>query len=78
MITLTAKEIKELAELAGWVVGDTCSSLDDSEEYTIIDCPESGVKNDDGVIEHFRYVAYCEECPEEGVMPLGEPLAVGA
>lgn len=38
-------------------------------------CHSDGLKNDEGVIEHFSVVMYFEDCPEEGVIPLGEPIA---
>lgn len=78
MITLTAREIKDLAEAVGWTVGETYSELDDSDEWVIVECPQAGVRNDDGIIEHYSYVVYCEECPQEGVTPLGEPTSVDA
>ncbi|SEQ48625.1 hypothetical protein SAMN03080615_01642 [Amphritea atlantica] len=53
------------------------SGVDDAELETVVclaDCHPEGLENDDGVIEHFNLVMYFEECPEEGVIPLGNPL----
>lgn len=65
-VTLTAAEIRELAEIA--------SHGEEDEEYTIEACGADGVVDDDGSTKFFRYVAYLTEYPEEGVFPLGEQI----
>jgi len=74
MITLNGKEIKDLAESVGLVVKDLDYTDEFETEMTIIPCPEVGVANDDGEVEHYRFVAYLDEYPEEGVNPLGAKI----
>lgn len=74
MMTLTGKEIKDLAEAVGLVVC-TMDYTDELEtEMTIIDCPASGVLDDDGKATHYAHVAYLSEYPEEGTFPLGDEV----
>lgn len=75
MKVLTGAEIKDLAEFAGFVLlGNGQPEGDELEtEYVIEDCPERGIANDEGVVEHFAHVAYLYDYPEEGVLPLGAP-----
>lgn len=76
MLTLTGKEIKDLAEAVGLVI-DPRNYTDELEtEITIIDCPESGVLGDDGKATHYEHVAYLSEYPEEGTFPLGDEVTL--
>lgn len=70
---LTAAEIKDLAEMAGFKV-ETFEEYDPEQEFTVQDCPALGVKDDDGVPRHYAHIAWDSEYPEEGVMPLGVEL----
>jgi hypothetical protein len=71
-ITLTIAELVDLAELAGLVI-DSVSDTD--SELVITECPPEGVLDDDDPSpKHYRYIAYYAEYPDEGVLPLGEPL----
>lgn len=70
-LTLTINEIRDLAMLAGFEVKNYTE--DGDYEITIETCPEKGV-DDDGKIIQSRYIAYFEDYPEEGVLPLGRPL----
>ncbi len=76
IIDLTVREILDLAKFSGIVVDET--KLPNEEEMEtvvcITSCHKDGLANDDGVIEHFNLVMYFEECPEEGVIPLGDPI----
>lgn len=75
MITLTGKEIRDLAEAAGFLIekADSDDLLD--TEMTIIPCPPDGIKDDDdGSLSRYKYVAYFSDYPEEGVFGLGEEL----
>lgn len=74
-IQLTTLEIKHLAESAGLEVDD--SNLDEHEmesEHTIMQCPDKGVENDNGVIEYFNYVTTCDGCDSNEATPLGNPI----
>lgn len=72
--TLTVEEIRHLAQFCGMVITPpTAKEKEDERETTIViaQWPEKGVKDDDGMLPHHKYVAYLEEYPEEGVVPLG-------
>ena len=73
---LTGKEIKELAECAGFIISSNAFGEDDLEaEYSIDRCPEKGVMNDDGTVEHYGYVVTCDGCEGNECTPLGDPIA---
>lgn len=72
MMTLTIDEIKDLAQFCGLEVNGEITEEDAEVEITVTDCPKGGVKDDDDSIIHCRHIAYYEEYPDEGVMPLGE------
>lgn len=74
-ITLTGKDIKDVAEFAGLSITPHDYADEYETEITIQRCPKSGIKNDDdGGVEFFEYVAYLSEYPEEGCVPLGDPV----
>lgn len=73
-ITLTGKEIRDLAEAVGLVIAKNDYAEELETEMVIVPCPEAGVLNDDGEPEHYRYIAWLEEYPEEGSCPLGDKL----
>lgn len=77
---LTAKEIADLAEFAGFTINR--ASIDDDEletSYTVTDCPASGVTEEDSdVFRHYAHIAYSTEYPNEGVHPLGDELPAAA
>lgn len=74
-VTLTGKEIREIAELAGlqFVEHDY---TDEYETAITIDTPSGFLLNDDGVEEHYRLIAYFTEYPEEGAIGLGDVLSI--
>lgn len=74
MLTLTGKEIKDLAEAVGLMIQPLDYADELETEMTIIACPEGGVRDDDGKATHFKYAAYLSEYPEEGVFPLGDEI----
>lgn len=74
MLTLTGKEIKDLAEAVGLVIEPRNYTDELETEMTIIDCPANGVLDDDGKAMHYEHVAYLSEYPEEGVFPLGDEV----
>ena len=78
MLTLTGKEIKDLAEAVGLVIKPLDYEDELETEMTIIDCPASGVLDDDGKATHFQHVAYYSEYPEEGMCPLGDEVTANA
>lgn len=73
-LILTIKEIKDLAEFAGLIIGNEGKSdLDDDDaEITIEDCPAAGLEDEDGKFTHSRKIAYFTGYPEEGAFNLGE------
>lgn len=76
IVDLTVREIIDLAEYAGITI-DKAKLPDEHEMETVVcltHCHPGGLKNDEGVTEHFNLVMYFEDCPEEGVIPLGEPI----
>lgn len=75
MLTLTGKEIKDLAEAVGLVIAPHDYTDELETEMTIIDCPSNGVLDDGGKATHYKYVAYLTEYPEEGSFPLGDEIA---
>jgi len=70
-ITLTIHEIYHLAQFCGFVIKDPPEKGDFDTEITIEPCPPSGLKDDDGMI-HCKHIAYFDEYPEEGALPLGK------
>jgi len=70
---LTGKEIKDLAEYAGFIV--TVEDEDQLEhEYTIIDCPACGITDYDGKVYHFHKAVICDGCDPGEVSPLGNSI----
>ena len=50
-------------------------SEDDMQDVVCITkCHPDGLENDEGKVEHYHYVMYFDICPEEGVIPLGDPI----
>ena len=74
MLTLTGKEIKDLAEAVGLVIQPLNYGDELETEMTIIKCPATGVLDDDGKATHYEHVAYLSEYPEEGTFSLGDEL----
>jgi len=75
IIDLTVAEIADLAVGAGLQL-DPHVPLDQCDPDAVVcitSCPDEGVGGDNGTIEHYNLVMYFESCPEEGVIPLGEP-----
>lgn len=71
-ITLTIREIIDLAEFAGLRLQGQAEDLDELEhEITVEQCPARGV-DDQGVAKHYKHIAYFDEYPEEGVFGLGQ------
>ena len=76
IVDLTVREIMDLAEYSGFDIDKSNLPSDDDMETVVClaKCNPEGLKNDEGVIEHFGLVMYFEDCPEEGVIPLGYPI----
>ena len=76
MITLTVKEIAELAEYAGLTLHSRFMPEGDDldVEYTVIECPPTGTTDDDGNVKYYAHVAYSTDYPDEGVCPLGDEV----
>lgn len=73
-ITLTVREIADLACFAGLTVDD--SKIDfENQELTIRLCPDAGLTDeDDGTVSHYRWIACLTEYPEDGYTGLGGAL----
>lgn len=78
MLTLTGKEIKDLAEAVGLVITPHDYTDEFETEMTIVKCPESGVLDDDGKATHYEHIAYLHDYPEEGSFPLGDEVTPNA
>ena len=76
-MTLTTREIRDLAAFAGLVLSEekSVSHDEDDTEIAIVKCPEDGLIEDDGSRLHYRYIAYYDDLPEEGSFGLGERLS---
>jgi len=77
-ITLTGKEIKDLAEFAGFKVDGLTKMEEEALETEIViaeSCKE-GILDEggDGAIKHYAHIAYAAEYPEEGCYPLGDEI----
>lgn len=78
-MVLTVREIYDLACFAGFTINHSkmfMPSEDEMEtEITAVDCPASGVLDEDGVSRrYYTKIAYYTEYPEEGVVGLGEEI----
>lgn len=77
-LTLTAQEIRHLAQFCGIVVQEpTADEAEDERETEIIVAPwpTKGVQGDDGMLAPRKHIAYLAEYPDEGCVPLGSPNA---
>lgn len=77
MITLTVAEILDLARCAGLVVEDVTDEDELETEVSVMACPEDGVGDEDepdAPHDHYRFVAYFSDYPEEGVYGLGAAI----
>ena len=77
MLTLNGKEIKDLAEAVGLMIQPLDYTDELETEMTIIDCPPSGVMDDDGKATHYEHVAYLSEYPKWW-FPLGDEVTPNA
>lgn len=72
---LTGKEIRDLAESAGFTVSLGNMDADILEqEFSIEACPKNGVQNDDGTVQHYNYVMTCDGCDGNECIPLGDAI----
>lgn len=72
-VTLTGKEIRELAELVGLQIVEH-NYADEYETEITVETP-SFLLTDDWVEEHYRLIAYLTEYPEEGAIGLGDAIS---
>lgn len=70
----TSQQIKELAEFAGFQVNGSHDEDELETEYTILEYPDTQVRDDDGCITYHDKIAYLTDYPEEGCYPLGEEV----
>lgn len=77
IITLTARQIAQLAQMHGFVIDMDAWSDDelDDNTYTITTCPEAGVFDEEtGQIYHTKYCAYADAMFGDGeTEPLIDP-----
>ena len=70
---LTGKEIKDLAEYAGFSV-----QVEDPDhleiEYDVSECPKQGIADDEGKINVYSHIVTCDGCDPGECLPLGNPL----
>ena len=77
-VTLTMEEIRNLAQFCGMVVAEPTDKEKEDEretEIVIAPWPKDGVKGDEGMLPPHKHIAYFDEYPEEGCVPLGSPNA---
>ena len=75
-LTLTMEEIRHLALFSGMVLVEPTEKEKEDEretEVVIAPWPTKGVKGDDGMLPPHRHIAYLDEYPEQGCVPLGSP-----
>ena len=74
-MNLTGKEIKDLAEFAGFSV-----QVEDEDhlehEYNIQNCPKQGVRDDDGNVNYYNHVVTCDGCDPGECLPIGDALII--
>lgn len=80
MLTLTVKEIVDLANFAGLSVTAPTDADELETEISVMACPPEGVKNegeesDPDSVSHYKHIAYVTEYPEEGCCGLGDERA---
>ena len=72
---LTGREIKDLAEYAGFYIEEHAENENlMNDEFSIDACPKLGVKEDDGTVKHYNYIVACDGCEGNECSPLGEPI----
>ena len=73
-MTLTCAEIVDLVKFCGLRLMEEPDEEEKLTEVTIQTWPETGVK-DAGttLLQPHKYIAYLEDYPEEGCVPLGSP-----
>lgn len=77
-ITLTALEIKDLAQFTGLRITDELTEDEKEVEITITTCPGKGVLDESsGKTIHTKHIAYFDDIPEEGCLPLGNNIERG-
>lgn len=76
LVSLTMSDIRDLAMIAGLTIVEEvgCYGAEGDDHFTIHDCPKEGVRNDDGTVSHYRYVALCDGFDAGECQPLGEPI----
>ena len=73
---LKGKEIKDLAEYAGFTV-EPLGEMDEDvleQEFSIDEGPSKGVLEDDGTVNHYNYVVTCDGCDGNECSPLGDAI----
>ena len=74
---LSGKEIMNLAEYAGFTVlplGELDQDILE-QEFSIDECPESGVFDDDlKNAKHYAHVVTCDGCENNECSPLGDEI----
>jgi hypothetical protein len=80
-LTLTIEEIRDLAEMCGLVVKAATAEEKEDEretEIAITPWPAGGIKDENGEPygQAHKHLAFFEDYPEEGCVPLGSPNQV--
>jgi len=75
MITLTGKEIRDLAYFAGFMIVEQDYNDILDTEITVFNCSKNGIKDEDeGCSVYYEHAAYLTDAPDEGCYPLGDRI----
>lgn len=75
-ITLTAQEIRHIAQFCGMVLQEPTATEAEEEretEIVIAPWPEKGLCVDGAMLPPHKHIAYLSDSPEEGCIPIGSP-----
>jgi hypothetical protein len=77
-LTLTVRQIADLAEFAGLMVQQP-EAEDCETEITVRECPPEGITNDGepndpNTVSHYAHIAWCTDYPEDGCVGLGPEI----
>lgn len=70
-LNLTGRDIRELANLAGYVISANDYTDEDASEITLKET-DVFLQADDGSHEYYPLIAYFTDYPDEGAIGIGE------
>jgi hypothetical protein len=74
--TLTMEEIRHLAQFCGMVIEEPTAAekvVERETKIVIAPWPSGGVQRGDEILPPHKRIAYYDQYPEEGCVPLGAP-----